>query len=148
MWPTLINYHILCTTLPFFFDLHLYPFSPPHHKSPTVWKHKLNTRLPTSSFNKLTRMTTETVMKTTTIFMNANPQLFSEISKTKICKTHFPYSCREAIRATCHQSEVKIMEDAGIDPAASRMLSEHSTIWANPPDELVQCLQCPKHRLL
>ena len=27
----------------------------------------------------------------------------------------------------------KIMEDAGIDPATSRMLSERSTIWANPP---------------
>ena len=26
------------------------------------------------------------------------------------------------------------MEDAGIDPATSRMLSERSTIWANPPD--------------
>ena len=25
------------------------------------------------------------------------------------------------------------MEDAGIDPATSRMLSERSTIWANPP---------------
>ena len=25
------------------------------------------------------------------------------------------------------------VEDAGIDPATSRMLSERSTIWANPP---------------
>ena len=25
------------------------------------------------------------------------------------------------------------MEDPGIDPGTSRMLSERSTIWANPP---------------
>ncbi len=28
---------------------------------------------------------------------------------------------------------MKSLEDAGIDPATSRMLSERSTIWANPP---------------
>ena len=33
--------------------------------------------------------------------------------------------------------EHKIMEDAGIDPATSRMRSERSTIWANPPDVFV-----------
>ena len=27
----------------------------------------------------------------------------------------------------------KDMEDPGIDPGTSRMLSERSTIWANPP---------------
>ena len=26
------------------------------------------------------------------------------------------------------------LEDPGIDPGTSRMLSERSTIWANPPD--------------
>ena len=28
---------------------------------------------------------------------------------------------------------MKTMEDPGIDPGTSRMLSERSTIWANPP---------------
>ena len=31
--PTLSMYHILCTTLPIFFALHLYPFSRPHSQS-------------------------------------------------------------------------------------------------------------------
>ena len=30
-------------------------------------------------------------------------------------------------------AEEKLMENAGIDPATSRMLSERSTIWANSP---------------
>ena len=30
----------------------------------------------------------------------------------------------------------KKMEDPGIDPGTSRMLSERSTIWANPPDDV------------
>ena len=29
--------------------------------------------------------------------------------------------------------EKNVMEDAGIDPATSRMQSARSTIWANPP---------------
>ena len=29
------------------------------------------------------------------------------------------------------------MEDPGIDPGTSRMQSERSTIWANPPDMTV-----------
>ena len=29
--------------------------------------------------------------------------------------------------------EKEKMEDTGVDPVTSRMLSERSTIWANPP---------------
>ena len=32
-----------------------------------------------------------------------------------------------------YRMEKKVMEDAGIDPATSRMQSARSTIWANPP---------------
>ena len=35
-------------------------------------------------------------------------------------------------RVTCWTQKNSV-EDAGIDPATSRMLSERSTIWANPP---------------
>ena len=34
--------------------------------------------------------------------------------------------------------EEKKVEDPGIDPGTSRMLSERSTIWANPPG----CARC------
>ena len=34
------------------------------------------------------------------------------------------------------------MEDAGIDPATSRMQSARSTIWANPPAREVEVLNC------
>ncbi len=33
---------------------------------------------------------------------------------------------------------MKRLEDAGIDPATSRMLSERSTIWANPPRSILE----------
>ena len=45
------------------------------------------------------------------------------------------------------------LENAGIDPAASRMLSKHSTIWANSPDayhswqQNKQAPSCPKYVL-
>ena len=34
------------------------------------------------------------------------------------------------------------MEDAGIDPATSRMQSARSTIWANPPAREIEVLNC------
>ena len=34
----------------------------------------------------------------------------------------------------------KQLEDPGIDPGTSRMLSERSTIWANPPTCLCSCV--------
>ena len=35
--------------------------------------------------------------------------------------------------------EKKKLENPGIDPGTSRMLSERSTIWANPPEWLDIC---------
>ena len=42
-------------------------------------------------------------------------------------------------------AKITKMEDAGIDPATSRMLSARSTIWANPPCDCVA--NCQKHIL-
>ena len=33
-----------------------------------------------------------------------------------------------------------LLENPGIDPGTSHMLSERSTIWANPPDNVVRTL--------
>ena len=39
----------------------------------------------------------------------------------------------KTVKKTGKITKRKELEDAGIDPATSRMLSARSTIWANPP---------------
>ena len=38
-----------------------------------------------------------------------------------------------------HKSDKRWLEDPGIDPGTSRMLSERSTIWASPPCHIWLC---------
>ena len=40
------------------------------------------------------------------------------------------------------------MEEPGIDPGTSRMLSERSTTWATPPDTLYVCVKFDNYNVV
>ena len=47
--------------------------------------------------------------------------------------------CRKKKKKENFLENKKTVENPGIDPGTSRMLSERSTIWANPPETLEVC---------